>query len=388
MNTRIILIVFISLLATSIATAQDGFRKPVKHEDDLKKELFELQPEEHNHVFQAAMEGDNFLIIDFQKMSYWPDDRVLQQMFDIAAATVIHVQDSFGSTATSKRIDVHVPVKNRPLSVRLTEHGSAKDILLINYDNAVPLKLGMDTIRILKTFDVQKDKDGKEMRGEIQYTFVLKEMEDMQGLADDHQLISNIAEAFDGVVQRQRKKWSREDTWYHHLGVRYTQMEIEGDKKLVVDHPAGLFRGLDVNYYIGASLFRNTVTPYLEIGATYKWPGDVGEYDFVGITFSTMPQFERISESDYNFYNTTFIGAEIGTYINRTNTWVPVYETSIGFAYMFTNHPSLVPHKAMKMYFNYSLSPAVRITPDIYVLFRQNQENQVWAGLTLSLKVL
>lgn len=369
------------LLCCNIAVEAQDFRSPVKNEERLKSMLFELSTNEYNHIFQAAMPGDNFLLIDFEKMSYWPDTAVLPQMFEIAAKATREVKDSFRSAVSSKRIDVHVPVKDRPLQVRLNDHNNA-DIVMLNYDQQAPLKLGMDTIRIFKTLSVEEDKWGDEQREEIQYTFILKDVADMATLADNKELIADIAQTFDSVVTAKRSKWAREDTWYHSIGLRYSPME---DKKLEYDNMGTIFKAIEVDYYFGASLFRNTLCPYLDIGASYKWP-DNGKYNFAKVSFSTLAHFERITEANYNFYNTSFVNVELGIMVNKTNTKLPIYETSIGFGYMLTNLPSLQQHKAVKMFWNYSLSPAVRITPDIYLLFREGQENYVWAGLTVSLK--
>lgn len=375
------------LFAQIGAYAQEDFRNPVKNEKAINRQLFELGREEHNHIFQVILPGDNFLLIDFARMSTWPDTSVLPLVFNTAAATAASVKDSFKSLNNSKRIDIHMPVKNSPLQVRLTEH-SGSELLHIQYGSQAPLKVGMDTIRILKTMEAEYDKDNGEERSEIQYTFVLKSLSEIEKLADNKELIADIAQTIDSVVQAKRSRWNKQDRWYHHIGIKYNPLEPEKAKQLKVQHPAGFFKGLDANYYWGATLFRNTLAPYLEVGGSYKWPGDIGEYDYVRVSLSAIGLFERQSESVYNYYSASFVNAEIGTWINKTDTWIPVYETSIGFGYMFTDHPSMRQHHVGKMFFNYSISPAIRITPDLYVLFRKGQDNYVWGGLTVSVKIL
>lgn len=386
MRLKILILITTVFIGTINSFAQNGFRNPVKNETRLKEELFELEAEQYNHIFQAVLPQDNFLLIDFEKMSYWPETAALQMIFDIASKAVVESRDSFATSLTSKRIDVHVPVKNRPIQLRLNNHDDGTRMLVLNYDQQAPLKLGMDTIRVFKTFAVEKDKWNDEHRSEIQYTFILKDIEEIIKLADNDELIASIAHTFDSVVQYRRNRWKKEDTWYHQIGIRYAPTEMEKDKQLQVKKGRGFLKGLDANYYIGASLFRNSLTPYLEAGGSYRWRGGVGEYNYFRLSFSTLAQFERISEANYNFYNTSFANVELGILVNKIDTWVPIYETSIGFGYMFTDHPSLVPYKGMKMFFNYSLSPAVRITPDIYMLFKKGQENDIWAGITVSLK--
>lgn len=375
----------LSLICLSSTGYAQKFRTPVKNEDNLKTALFELSETKQNHVFQVAMPGDNFLLIDFEKMSYWPDTNMIYTIFDIAGKVAASTKDSFSSAAHAKRIDVHVPVKNMPLQLRLNDHNDGTDMLVLNYDQQAPLKLGMDTIRVFKTLSASTDKWGEEQREELQYTFILKDLTDMIPLAENTELVSGIANTFDSVVNSKREGWSNEDTWYHSIGVRYSPME-DKDKQVQMDNMGRIFKAIDVDYYLGVSLFRNSLTPYIDVGASYKWPGERSEYNFVKLSASTLAHFERISEANYNFYNTMFLNVEMGIMVNQSRTKLPVYETSIGFGYMLSDLPSLEQHQVLKMFWNYSLSPAVRITPDIYILFRDGQENQVWAGLTVSLK--
>ena len=109
MLLRIALTISIFLLCQQVQ-AQDEFRRPVKNEQAIRNNLFELDAYKHNHIFQVAMPGDNFLLIDFYKMSYWPDTSVLPLIFNIARTAAVSVTDSFTDAISSKRIDVHVPV--------------------------------------------------------------------------------------------------------------------------------------------------------------------------------------------------------------------------------------------------------------------------------------
>lgn len=388
MRYHIYITVLLLLATTTNAYAQSEFRYPVKNENKLKDNLFGLKSHEYNHIFQVAMPGDNFLLIDFEKMSSYPDAQMLSTIFDIAATTAQQTKDSFASAITSKRVDVHVPVKNAPLQLRLKEHNDGTDMLVLTYDQQAPLKLGMDTIRVFKTMSVTTNKEEKEVRKEVQYTFILKDINDIAKLNDNKELIISIAHTLDSVVQYRRDKWKREDTWYHEVGIKYTPMETDAKKQLIVKKRAGLWKAIDADYYIGASLFRNSLTPYLEVGASYKWPGSVGEYDYIKLSLSTLAHFERISPSRYDFYNTAGYNFEIGTLINKSKTRIPIYETSIGIGYLQSDLPSISSQGGMRLFWNYSLSSAVRITPDVYVLFRKGQENIAFAGLTVSLKFL
>lgn len=380
----------LTTLAVLLLLPLSGFAQlkgqPVKSEVQLKQELFELEEHQFNHSFKAALPGDNFLLIDFYKWSYWPDTSALHSVFEIAALAAKNAEDSLNNPLTSKRIDVHIPVKNKPITMRLVDHDDGSDMLILNYGQQSPLKLGMDTIRILKTVNI--DGEDKDERGEILFTFILKDFRKMVPLAENKTIINDVANTFDEQVNKKREKWNREDTWYHDIHISYSPEETEQEKKLIVENKGGFLKGFDAKYYVGATLFRNTIAPMAEMGFSYKWPSSIGEYAQVRISASSMGHFERINESTFNYYNTVFANIEWGTLVNKSGTVIPIYETSLGMGYMFSDHPSLRQHKAMKLFWHYSLSPSVRITPEFYILFRENQDNYVWAGLTIALRVL
>lgn len=372
------------------ANVQAQNKRPVKNEAQLKQELFELNTIEYNHHVKVDLPDDNFLLIDFYRTSYWPEKEALKNIFDIAGSTVSKVKDSFKSTLTSKRLDIHAPVKSQPLSVRIKEHNDGTDLVIINYDQQSPLKLGMDTIRVLKTYNIVQQ-DEKSKKASILYTFVLKDIEDIASLSNNSDIIKDVAVKLDSVIQSKRDKWKREDTWYHKLTINYTTAAASGNEQLVVTNKGGFLKGLDVAYYLGASVFRNNITPFLEAGGSYKWENSYGNYEYFRLSFAATPLFERVSASQYDFYNLSFINAEFGTLINKSNhssKWVPLYQTSIGFGYMLSDHPSLKDHKGYKLFWNYSLSSAVRITPEIIMIDRKGQDNLIWPGITVSLKVL
>ncbi len=358
---------------------------PVKDERVIKKELFTIDKNEQNHVFKITLPDDNFLLIDFYRMSYWPTPSDLQNITDIGANTAEKVSGKFTNPYTSKKINIHVPIKDRPVTVRLTDNDDGTDMLVMDEGKPTPIKVGMDTIRILKTYKTEKDEDPSR----IQYTFILKDLSYMATLANNKTLMADIAHTIDSVVAYKRSKWKKEDVWYHRIGIFYKPLETDQNEKLSVKNigSPGIFKGLDVDYYIGATIFRNTVTPAFEMGASYKFPDTKNIFTYIRTSLVAMPQFEKVTQARFDFYNTNFANVEIGTIINKKNTRVPIYTTSVGFGYMFSNHPSLEPHNGYRMFFHYGVSPAIRITGNLYLLDIKGQDNQVWSGLTVSVRL-
>lgn len=382
--------ILILLCCTITAQAQEEFKKdPVKDEKEVKEKLFNIDKNEENYFFKIALPEDAFLLIDFHRMSYWPESSDLQNISDIAAKTINSVGSSFKKDNVSRWVGIHVPVDNHPLTVSTKEHDDGSELMVISQGESAPLKVGMDTIRVLKTYRKYDHKERGEQLAQVQYTFILKDLNDIKTVADNKAILADVAHTLDSIVHQKRAKWHGQDVWYHKVWVDYKPMADE-DKLIVKSkEPFGFLSGVDVDYYIGASVFRNTVTPYLEIGYSYKFPGSDGKFNMIRGSVNALPQFEKTSQSNYEMYSTSFINLEYGEVANKTRSRVPLYNYSIGFGYMFTDHPSLQAYRAgYKMFFHYGLSPAVRLTGDLYLMDRKGQENIIWSGLTVAFRLL
>ena len=261
-------------------------------------------------------------------------------------------------------------------------------MLVLSHGRQNPLKLGMDTICVKKTFNIKTDDEGVDTRNEILYTFILKDLQQIEELQRNVALIEDISRTFDSVVQDQRSRWSKQDIWYHEMHVSYNPME-EKDKKLKKYRVPGFLKGYDYTAYVGASLFRNELAPNIEVGFGYKWPSKTtGNLEYVRFSMNTLETFERMAPAKFNIYSTLFVNLEAGSYISKKDTWIPIYQTSLGLGYMFSDEPWLRSYNGLRLFFNYSLSPSVRITPDFYYLFKKGLDPYSWVGLTVSLRIL
>lgn len=385
------IILLLSICCALNVSAQTVISKtPVKNEQEVKDKLFNLGKDKHNHFFKVALPDDNFLLIDFYRMSYWPDTSDLQNICDIAASTIDNIQSSFGNANTSKLVNIHVPVSNKPVTVKLKDNDDGTEMMVISKGESSPLKVGMDTVRVLKTYKKTKDKtEDKEVLAQIQYTFILKDLSDMSVIAGNKAIIKDVAETLGNVVKEKRSKWNKQDVWYHKIAVDYKPMETENSKKLVITNPEppGIFKGIDFGYYIGATLFRNTVAPSLEVGSSYQFPIGGKEFAYLRASFVVVPLFERASQSKFDFFSANFACLEFGSLINRPKSAVPIYTTSIGLGYMFSDHPTLKPYDGYKMFFHYGVTPSIRVTADFYLLNFKGPNDQVWSGLTVAMKL-
>lgn len=363
--------------------AQDISKTPVSSEADIHKTLFEVDTLDINYYFRANLPDNNFLTIEYKKMSYWPEKGLMKQVFTTARDVVSNVADSFAKPGTSKRIDVNIPINNEPLSVKLVENPASGNVLLIGNRGNMPLKLGMDTIRIVKTFG-KIIKKKYESLVQVQYTFILKDLEQINKLAND-QLIDSIETAFDNLVEQKRKKWLFPNAWYNGLDAVYDPYNAKAKKTMVTESRGGFLNGIDVAANIGVSLFRNELAPTIDYGLTYKWLRQNKDYMFVGVSVSSMGTFERVGNK-MNVYDVSFINAEIGAMFSKPHTLVPLYRASLGFRYLVQNDftdPTL-PGRGHSLFSKYSLSRSTSVCLDLYNF----EPEEVYFGVSIYFKIL
>lgn len=372
------------LCALSLNTyAQRISKTPVSGEADINKTLFEVDTTDINYYFRANLPDNNFLTIEYKKMSYWPDKGFIKQVFATAREVAASVADSFARPATSKRIDINIPINNELLSVKLVEHPAPGNILLVGNGGTTPLKLGMDTIRIVKTFG-KISKKKYESLVQVQYTFILKDLEQINTLANDR-VIDSIENAFDNLVEQKRDKWLFPNAWYNGMDAVYDPYNAKAKKTMVTESRGGLLAGFDADANIGVSLFRNELAPTVAYGLTYKWLRQNKDYMFVGLSLSSMGIFERAGNK-MNVYDVSFVNAEVGAMFSKPHTLLPMYRTSLGVRYLVRNGftDPTIPGWGYSLFAKYSLSRSTSVCLDLYNF----EPEEVSFGVSIYFKIL
>src|ERR1043165_3384242 len=85
---------------------------PVKDEGNARGTLFNLPVEDTAYYFRADLPGDNFLVIQFDRLSYWQSG-MIPEIFKLANQSWKQVQDSFIGSTTSRKLSIHIPPSNR-----------------------------------------------------------------------------------------------------------------------------------------------------------------------------------------------------------------------------------------------------------------------------------
>jgi hypothetical protein len=361
------------------AQAQENTVRPFVADQAVTERLFNLEELGVNYHFTAELGGGNVAIIEFNRLSDWSNKGELEYIISTAQKYYAKVQDSFKHATTSKRLDLHIPLENEPVTARMFEYMPNNSIVLLKGDMQSPLKLTMDTVRVLRTtneISVHKKKQFVQM----QYTILLKDIDDIQDLAGNKALLANVEDKFDSVVRAYRIDWSNQNKWTHNLNVTYYPLGTDPRKQLSVkrirtdDENGKFYKAFEWDFGVGLTFFRNTPCPLVDWGLSYRWPTRSNQYVYLRFSNTT---FSNIVWKDtyYNAYGVSFGNLEFGWMKNKTYTRIPLYKASIGFGFSQnlkgnnTYFDPTLDEYFGKMFASYSLSKIFTVTWEQYFSF-------------------
>lgn len=235
-------------------------------------QLFRLNPAQYNNHFDLALPNNGKLIVDFLRLSDWGTQNQLQAVAELAANQVRLLKDSFVHNYSNKLLEMNVPVNGQVISVNYEEDESGKRQLAYKDGNYYQLKSGFDTIRVVKNIGIRTSPQVDSGLIQVQYTFVLKDINDIQAFTDNPGILERIGNMTDSAINRQRRNWSYQDASHHTFNLTYNP---EAKTPLDVDNEAGSFlpfvnKRLGLFLGIGAAFYtNNSVSPYLDETIAY-----------------------------------------------------------------------------------------------------------------------
>lgn len=403
MHIKYLLLIAASFLVPCALQAQDKNRvnlvetedydiskTPVVSETDIKHRLFSLPQEEPNFYFRVNLQDDNFFIAEFTKIGHWQGKGAIQDIFDKAASTTEAVADSFASATASKKLEIHIPIANAPLTLRLSEHAENNRIMALSGQTRHALKIGMDTISILKTYSEDKLKNTTEL-AQVKYTFILKNLNDIYNLKSNTTLIADIEHTLDSLVQRKRDQWMADNAWYHSMRAEYSPHAT--DKKRLKKEITGTgMQAFDLNVSLGATLLQNNIAANSEAGIGYRWKTTTpNRYNHVGVSLNALVLTQDLLNTP-RLHNLTFVNLSFGTLYQNKRMLIPIDQVSVSVGYKIANDPHPVFDKQILRYsFNLSVSNLLTISPEYYY-FLDNYDFDTGAqsgffGISLKLKL-
>jgi len=396
--------VLMTLLATAMtvsAYAQTSGKKyfpPLRSETEISKELFNIPDEELSHHFSVALPQNGFLLVEFKNLSYWKDNGAFSKVVAAADMVADNYKDSMLNERSSKLLEVRIPIKNEPITARLHQSYDNANVLSFSPEGKAILKLGMDTIRLVKTLE-EKTVAKETEKVQIRYTFLLKDVNQIHELAQDKQWMSEISGMIDSVVNVYRNKWHQQDAWFHSLYVNYDPAKKDA-QRLVINNraneedPGGFKKVMFMSASIGPTLMRSSWCPNAEIGFGANLYSDREGTLFTMLSMNTMYRYVENAPNTFKGYTTTFINGEIGvaSASGQFAPWMPFYRISLGLGVKlnYGQKEYLDPSTSgniYKLFFNYSITKAFTVSPEFCTNFK-NDPTRNWIGLAFKLRFL
>jgi hypothetical protein len=311
-------LLFVLMVCLSYSKAQGLFTDPeIRSGFDVapNPQLFHLNAEQYNHHFQYKLPDDGILKVDFLRLGDWGTDNKLTEIAAIAASQVALLKDSFKHNYTSKLLEINIPINKEVLSVNYSEDDNGKNQLAYKNGNYYQLKTGFDTIRIVKNISVKTKPLIDSGLVQIQYTFILKDINNIQLLKEQPAILEKAGQVTDAAIAAKRKEWSRQDAPFHRLSI---YVDANNNDSIMVDKNHGssmpyLASHLGVYMGFGAIVYNNAISPYGDFSIAYKiatrgkLQGYVG-FNFTGFGYLTS----TLTARSYNGAVYTTYNAEIG----------------------------------------------------------------------------
>lgn len=331
-------IAILFLLLPFISHAQSLLETRMDNPITPNNSLFSIGPDQYNHHFEYTLPNEGKLYIDFLRLSDWGNENQLARIATIATTQEKNLSDSFKYAATTKTLELNVPIDGRAIAINFDESPAARNQLAYINGNYTSLKTGMDTIRVIRNIGIRSKPLLDSGLVQIQYTFVLKDISDIAALAADPAFLNNIGNQTDSIINIQKKKWHRQDAAFHKINLATitdsSVVAIAKDKNGL--SPSSTKRlGLSLSF--GAIVYDNVISPYADVTYAYLLPTRGKMRGFIGVNIAGWGYLSQRGFDSKNAFHS--INAEFG-FCNKDN-WVLQQKTSmlIGLAIIRKENP-------------------------------------------------
>lgn len=349
-----------------------SFLEQSTDEQSPSPQLFRLNDGQKNHHIHAALPNNGTLDIDFLRLSDWGTRNDLYDIAKIAAAQAVMLRDSFLYAGSTKTLEVNIPMDKQVISVNYREDNSQKNQLAYKNNTYYQLKSGFDTIRVVKNVGIRTSPSRDSGLIQVQYTFILKELQDLQPLVENPDALNRTGETVDSFIAVKRRHWGNEDAYHHTLTLQY---DADKPDKIKNARSPALF-GKYVGIYLGfgAIVYENSISPYLEETIAYLVPSNGKIQGFVGLNVSV---FGLLSNSS-GLLNSTYYGAmnlEFGSCKKTTGLMQQKTSIAIGTLYSSVNDKRTY---MFNMGFNYGINSFLSAGFNFASDFKKKTDNSFW----------
>ncbi len=342
-----------------------------------EERLFRISEAQYNHRFRVALPDDNQLYIDFLRLSDWGEKHHLNEITRFAADEFERLADSFREAHTVKVMELNIPTSNKNIAIRYREERPAATQLLRKNGSYYHLKTGMDTLRVVKNTGYRTRPGFDSGIVQIQYTFIVKHLEDIRRYATDPAFLEHTGNSIDSVIAVQRGKWKRQDLRYHELRVDY-DLAKKTALKVYTGDPVLPFMGKTVGLYlsVGAMVFKNSIAPRAEMSLAYIFPGEGNKKPFAGITINSFYLYHPGADGTVDRVYSS-INGEFGV---ATMNGLMRQKTSFGLGYVYAQ--PVFRDEMIRVFVNYGASELITVGWEMNANIRRKED--VMMGIHVS----
>lgn len=387
LRTAVLAVLLGSAVPRAAAQADPISRTPVTDAITARDRLFSLPAGDSNFFFRTDLPGDDFLLIRFNRLGTWQPG-TLPDMVAAAQQAWAGVRDSLRSPTATRRLAVHLPPSGYPAIVAYREWGAESPTLLLKNGSAQPLRIASDTLVLLKTLPAT----GATPAPQIEYTFLLKDLGDIDDLAAAPALLDNISQKFDSLVAATARRWKRPDAEYHQLSAQYDVRNGIGPAAGFRSFRRGsLYDRFEYGSDLGASVLSGILVNTAVLRESYYFnarEARARQKNYVAVSLSALNLISVVSRDELVIRSLSFLNVELGALYGSVFDDLPLYRTGLGVGYRISDYNAGPYDFRYRLFFNYSVSKALTIVPEFYSNFKKQGEGGIGAyGLGVSLKL-
>jgi hypothetical protein len=362
-------------------------RSPINSAQTAFDNMFSLPQGDTAYFFRVNLRGDNFMTIRFRQIGFW-ENNALKDVVDVARLGWEQLRDSLRGNATSRRVALSVPESNYPVLTAYREWGADERIMMLGRNGASPVRIAYDTLSVLRSY--KNNTADTSMHRKVLYTFLLKDLDQIQDISDDSGLIGDISRSFDSVLQVRKLRWKSPEAATHGLGLDYNVASDAKTPKIQRWYEDAWYEHFNYTGEIGTGFLAGQIALTSALRLAYNLQSNrPGSNTYVALSYSALGFF-REEAKQLETKGVGFLNFEFGSVITGLYSGLPVYRTSVGFGYRIAQQNAAPYNFRYRIFFNYGVTKSINLMPEVYFIpkkDRLNNESFSAGGLTLSVRL-
>lgn len=351
-----------------------------------------------SHRHSVDMENGALLYFELKNIEDYNDLKNLDSIITSVNKGIQFYKDTLAvKDYNNVRIDYVIDGETNTTRMRYTTYPRTSDMFVWRKGETSRLKIERDTVRIriyrprnLPKYDGM-GKANKEFTKNyllsfpIQITLLVNNYTDIDDILTQYEL-NQIVDSFYNLTKpiHTRDKRNFGDNYRstaHIVSSPKENIKYARRVNFVNTYDKQQVRPWNFHGSIGASLVRNTVAPFAEIGIKRKWDWSDGvDHAFLAAYVTPMFFFEKHTDGTYHTYDNWFVTLEYGARVDEEYLGVKVRGGAFGGSYLINPNGSIFKNTTGKLYFSMHLREGITITPEI--IFTDNFKS-IFPGITL-----